>query len=450
MEPNFQVPAERPSRVTRDYLLHLIRPAFGLPVDLLPAAADYLEAKGVIANSEAVGYHLPDDQDALLQVPEEAARAMHRAVLSHSRTPQCPAILKHIVLVMPSGGTGLLSQSGPRSVGNYSSLPSPTDKRAKDHEKVSWRRAHHIAELADFGAEAAVRVLDVILARLSAGAVSGPPTHTAPRTGQVAWAEVLARIEDAKVREDFRLVIERHRATGQPADHEILSALKAREDTERVAASLANVLGHPDSTAAEQCRRWTKLIDLGQSLYQKLQANGSQAIAFDDDALASGPHPDAPMSSPVRWATEVQAATKALHPLAVSAQFAPGDLRPLHALVRDLDSILRGEATDVRAAVEGVRLIVAEIEVRMGADRGNTAKEVAGPVLATSWAPSAHQLAVLSILKRDGRLRTRTLWERIVPRHVDLRAHQNAMRDLIDNGKVLSAGKGRATEYWLP
>lgn len=66
------------------------------------------------------------------------------------------------------------------------------------------------------------------------------------------------------------------------------------------------------------------------------------------------------------------------------------------------------------------------------------------------WQPSAHQTLILKLLGRDGRLRTGVLWERISPKHIDLRAHQNAMRDLVDHDQVLTAGKGQATEYWLP
>ena len=64
--------------------------------------------------------------------------------------------------------------------------------------------------------------------------------------------------------------------------------------------------------------------------------------------------------------------------------------------------------------------------------------------------PSAHQELVIATLRRDGRLRTGVLWERISPKHIDLRAHQNAMRDLVKHGLVLTAGKGQATEYVLP
>lgn len=70
--------------------------------------------------------------------------------------------------------------------------------------------------------------------------------------------------------------------------------------------------------------------------------------------------------------------------------------------------------------------------------------------LADDWHPSAHQEQVLALLKRDGRLRTGVLWTRISPKHLDKRAHQNAMRDLVVRRKVLTDGKGRATEYWLP
>jgi hypothetical protein len=75
---------------------------------------------------------------------------------------------------------------------------------------------------------------------------------------------------------------------------------------------------------------------------------------------------------------------------------------------------------------------------------------VARPKTAVEWTPSAHQELVLKVLKRDGRMRTGLLWERVVPKHVDKRAHQNQMRDLVGHDRVLTTGKAQATEYWLP
>lgn len=65
------------------------------------------------------------------------------------------------------------------------------------------------------------------------------------------------------------------------------------------------------------------------------------------------------------------------------------------------------------------------------------------------WKPSVHQGLVLALLKRDGRLRAGKLWERISPKHVGERAHQDAMSDLVTRERVGRAGKGKATEYWL-
>lgn len=592
METNLEVPSERPQRVTRAYLVHLIRPAFALPEDLLPAAADYLQAKGVIANNDAIGYHLPCERDALSQVPEEAARAMHRAILAHCETPQCPVILKQVIRVMPSGGSGSTSQQGPRGTGGRTSFPRPPVNYAKDAEAAAWNRARHIAELADFGPGAAERVLDLILARLSDAARASQPQpakqvpanprpmveqarvarkdlitrlrpvapslgddlveplmdylvakgviihhgeqgyslaalgdasqpqatldtpglHSAvlwflksqdcpsilkyvitaklpsagdavpanapgdwyspptpdfsgivrelreerdfqiaalqpldpdaaadlfehvlsclanpkpppprqrsstatwvpdeqnpwPRTGQVEWAEVLASVEDDRVRRDFRALIDRHRTTGQPADYEILNALRDRLEFERLTASLGAVLSLPNGTATEQCQRWTALIEWGQRTYQRRRDSGTESVHLDDATFAHGIYPDGPLSIPLRWATETRTATVALRPLAVAAQFAPADLTTVHALVRDLDRILQGDAVDIRPAVDGVRLIVAEVEAQQGSDFviGTRTSEVKGDV-PTSPMPvpeSGHWVPVIRLVIKD-------------------------------------------------
>lgn len=67
-----------------------------------------------------------------------------------------------------------------------------------------------------------------------------------------------------------------------------------------------------------------------------------------------------------------------------------------------------------------------------------------------TWEPSAHQQLVLELLKRDGRMRTGLLWKRVSPKHINQRAHQNQMSDLVKHERVRKSGKAQATEYWLP
>lgn len=89
-----------------------------------------------------------------------------------------------------------------------------------------------------------------------------------------------------------------------------------------------------------------------------------------------------------------------------------------------------------------------------GTPSGNSAPElgrprVTGPIAAT-WKPSAHQETILATLKRHGRLPSGRLWKLITPKFIDLRAHQSALRGLVERRMVKKEGKGRATVYLLP
>jgi hypothetical protein len=149
---------------------------------------------------------------------------------------------------------------------------------------------------------------------------------------------------------------------------------------------LARVLEHPAKTPADCCRRWTALIEWGQQQLAR-RAPGSP-IDLQDEVHAHSLYgtPESTLSSPLLWATEAKAATVALHPLAVDAGFVAGDLIPLHALDRDLDRILDGEAVDIRSAAEQVRLIVAEIEIQNSLDVAPDAVGAATPM----WPPPEH------------------------------------------------------------
>ncbi|HEX6944303.1 MAG TPA: hypothetical protein VF128_15350 [Gemmatimonadaceae bacterium] len=103
---------------------------------------------------------------------------------------------------------------------------------------------------------------------------------------------------------------------------------------------------------------------------------------------------------------------------------------------------------DWKALDIAVRKEAAAVEDGPPPARGTAGQKT--PSEQDQWRPSAHQESVLSVLKRDGRLRTGVLWERISPKHIGERAHQNAMSDLVAHDRVLTAGKGRATEFWLP
>lgn len=72
------------------------------------------------------------------------------------------------------------------------------------------------------------------------------------------------------------------------------------------------------------------------------------------------------------------------------------------------------------------------------------------PPLEEAWRPSVHQESVLAVLRRDGRLRTGELWQRVAPKYVERRAHQNQMKELVRRGFIETDGKGRGTEFWIP
>lgn len=130
-------------------------------------------------------------------------------------------------------------------------------------------------------------------------------------------------------------------------------------------------------------------------------------------------------------------------------------LRAQHALREGI----RGFAKFMTPAFQGWdehrawmrRSIESELMAANGSQGGSRSKEEASSAKQEEgWHPSAHQQLVLDLLKRDGRLKTGVLWRRIAPKYVNLRAHQNAMQDLVAHQKVRKAGKAQAIEYWLP
>jgi hypothetical protein len=208
-----------------------------------------------------------------------------------------------------------------------------------------------------------LRIADALVADgwSQANSVELEREHAVLRTtSEVEWAEVLARVSE-KIREAFRPLIAQHRKTGHPDAVYILNAIQRSEQTERVRASLAKVLELPTRTKKDLCQRWTALIKWGQ---RQFGAAFDRVINLHDevDAHALYGTPESTLSSPLLWATETKSATAALHRLASVARFMPPNLTPLHALSRDLDHILNGEAVDIRPNAEKVRLIVAEIE----------------------------------------------------------------------------------------
>lgn len=122
-----------------------------------------------------------------------------------------------------------------------------------------------------------------------------------------------------------------------------------------------------------------------------------------------------------------------------------------------------GLAREVEELLTELRLVIAPTRTRSPKRRTSSKRPSRGRkkdgrrtvvsrdgVASAGWMPNAHQRLVLELLERDGQLRTGVLWDRIFPKHADKRAHQYAMKDLVAQGRVLTHGKGRATEYCLP
>lgn len=117
----------------------------------------------------------------------------------------------------------------------------------------------------------------------------------------------------------------------------------------------------------------------------------------------------------------------------LSTEVPASDRRAVDAAFQHTASLVSGGGSDLDVVVRGLRAAAAALV----------------PAAPEHWRPTAHQALVLAVLKRDGRLRAGDLWERISPKHVELRAHQVAMKDLVRREVVRTAGKARAIEYWL-
>lgn len=326
---------------------------------------------------------------------------------------------------------------------------------------------------------------------------AGPP--------QVEWEKIEGDINDPELRVRVHKLVSRHRKTGHPPESQILDALRNRERHDKAMAELRSLLADKGASAASACQRWRNLIQWGLRMFAREARLGREVVRFADAARAETLHgkKDSPQSPALLWAQATRAATNTLLPVARSAGFDAAGTKPIHALSRALDAAMRGKEVDLESPVADVDMIVAEITSQNAnpervsfSDAVNgrpehqlppTAKEtlvrwIQNPRTAASlgvdpkgvvdaqmpfiegllrlqadprnnpdlWYPTAHQQEVLAVLKRDGRMRTGALWMRIARKHVNPRAHQYAVSDLVARGEVSKSGKGRATEYWLP
>ena len=264
------------------------------------------------------------------------------------------------------------------------------------------------------------------------------------RERRAFWDDRLARLKPTTDREAVAKEVDKLLQSPRNPDGELafLNGLSEREAWDEEGARLQEIIDRDQSTPRGRYERWRELMELGLVRYArdgKCHFKTSAAQRFYDGPDDSLPHD-------MRWATEMRAATEALHTPASDA-FPATALQPIHELEMGLGEAIDGHAVDLATAFKAVNLIVAELLSRC--PKAASRKKGEAPA-AETWLPDAHQKLVLALLKREGRLRTGVLWERVFPKHVSQRAHQNAMRELVDRKKVLTAGKGRATEYWLP
>ena len=278
---------------------------------------------------------------------------------------------------------------------------------------------------------------------ISCGALSGDEDLCERRA---EWDSLLAEFATEKARRDFKEAFDDDLA--RPRDDaryvHLLNAARDRRDRERIEIPLDEILAKPVVDHRSRCRRWKDLADHGLRFYLRRSAGdpGVDLIDFDEVVSANACYPSSACDAPqLRWAREMIAATQALRHMAADGGMSVDTQVAFASLERDLERVLAGEAVDIRSNMEKVRVLHTAIEGSLGKRQ---------PTQSEEWQPTAHQQLVLKVLRRDGRLRAGVLWDRISPKHVDQRAHQSSMRDLIAHEQVKKAGKARATEYWIP
>lgn len=251
---------------------------------------------------------------------------------------------------------------------------------------------------------------------ISCGALSGDEDL---RERRAEWQDLLSEFKTQEARDAFQRAFDADLARPRDAVHhtQLLDLARDRRQLEERTIPLDAILATPVTDAASQCQRWQALVAYGRRF-------GAMAGA----------------SLRITWAGELKRATEALHPHAEAIGLSADACLSISALEHQIDRLLAGEELDLRPVIEDAQPLVQAIVTKSRSRKVNRKVD--------SWAPSVHQEIVLKVLQRDGRLHTAELWKRVDPKWVELRAHQQAMRELVKKERVGKSGKARSIEYW--
>lgn len=207
------------------------------------------------------------------------------------------------------------------------------------------------------------RSLVSIDTRVDNGALSGDEDS---RERRAFWTDVLAGIKNARTREDLTPIIEGLLREPRVPERELqyLDAVRARERSDEVEASLQEVLDLDQSTNPARAQRWNRLKEWG--VWRVAETiDGKVTIDVSMAARALRMYSDATPTVELRWLKEFLTATDALHEPAVAAGFSPEGRIPIHRLVRKLRDAHK-RVVDVHEDVEAVALINDELARHSG------------------------------------------------------------------------------------
>ena len=229
-----------------------------------------------------------------------------------------------------------------------------------EHAKALMRglkKAPHLPSPAQL--DAALRLRNQLVGvddLISNGALSGEEDQ---RERRAHWDDEIANLKPTTDREAVEKALAGLLSSPRDPRRELafLNGLRAREASDKEGAELQEIIDRDQSTPRGRYERWRELMKLGLVRYArdgKCHFRTSHTGRF----YAA---PGDPLPHDVRWATEMRAATDALHGPASDAEFPPIALQPIHELEMGLGEALDGHAVDLMAAFKAVNLIVAEL-----------------------------------------------------------------------------------------